>query len=143
MFMNKKGEINLLELIIILLICIELFLLARSALGWTSDKVNSGNDALTLNTCESVTKVNSLDGYDCPVNDCAKGELCSHKVGNYYVGYYDNVSNTIVGNKVAGYNSDLKPVINGKSFTGNPNTMIIKVTCGNGTITYEWVSSND
>ena len=46
--------------------------MTKSALGWTSDKVNSGNDAFTLNTCESVTKVNSLDGYDCPVNDCAK-----------------------------------------------------------------------
>ena len=44
---------------------------------------------------------------------------------------------------MAGYNSDLNPRINGKSFIGNPNTMIIKVTCGNGTITYEWVSSND
>lgn len=141
--MNKKGEINLLELIIIILICIELFLLCKSAFGWTSDKVNIGNDALTLNTCESVAKVNSLDGYDCPVNDCTKGDLCTHKVGNYYVGYYDNVSNTIVGNKVSGYNSDSNPTIDGKSFTGNSGTMIIKVTCGNGTISYEWVRVND
>ncbi len=141
--MNKKGEINLLELIIIILICIELFFVAKSALGWSNNKVSSGNDALTLNTCESVAKVNSLDGYDCPVNDCAKGEMCTHKVGNYYVGYYDNVSNTIVGNKVSGYNSGSNPTIDGKSFIGNPGTMIIKVTCGNGTITYEWVSSND
>lgn len=130
--MNKKGEINLLELFIILLICVELLFIVKSAFVWTYNKINKGNDALILNTCESVAKANSLDGYDCPVNDCAKDKLCTHKVGNYYVGYYDNVSNTIVGNKVAGYNSN-----------NNPGTMIIKITCGNGTINYEWVRAND
>ncbi len=141
--MNKKGNISFLELLIILFICIEVIVLLKWALNWSNDKVGSGNDSLILNTCQSVTKINSLDGYDCPVNDCGKGLLCTHKVGDYYIGYYDNISNTIVGNKVKGYNSEINPVIDGKSFMGNKNTMIIKVTCYNGNITYEWVLGND
>lgn len=108
--------------------------------GWLGNKVNKGSDAFTLNTCESVTKVNSSNGMDCPVNDCTKGELCTHKAGDYYVGYYDNVKNTIVGYKVSGYNYEDNPVIDGRVFNGLSNTMIIKVTCGNGNITYEWVN---
>ena len=126
---NKKGSINLLELVILIVLGIEIILILCNAFGWLGNKVNKGSDAFTLNTCESVTKV----------NDCAKGELCTHKAGDYYVGYYDNVKNTIVGYKVSGYNYEDNPVIDGRVFNGNANTMIIKITCGNGNITYEWV----
>ena len=136
---NKKGNINLLELIILIVLGIELILILCNGFGWLGNKVNKGSDAFTLNTCESVTKVNSSNGMDCPVNDCAKGDLCTHKVGDYYIGYYDNVKNTIVGYKVSGYNYEDNPVIDGRVFNGNANAMIIKVTCGNGNITYEWV----
>lgn len=136
---NKKGSINLLELVILIVLGIEIILIICNAFGWLGNKVNKGSDAFTLNTCESVTKVNSSNGFDCPVNDCAKGELCTHKAGDYYVGYYDNVKNTIVGYKVSGYNYEDNPVIDGRVFNGNANTMIIKITCGNGNITYEWV----
>lgn len=136
---NKKGNINLLELIILIVLGIELILILCNGFGWLGNKVNKGSDAFTLNTCESVTKVNSSNGMDCPVNDCTKGELCTHKAGDYYVGYYDNVKNTIVGYKVSGYNYEDNPVIDGRVFNGLSNTMIIKVTCGNGNITYEWV----
>lgn len=136
---NKKGNINLLELIILIVLGIELILILCNGFGWLGNKVNKGSDAFTLNTCESVTKVNSSNGFDCPVNDCAKGDLCTHKAVDYYVGYYDNVKNTIVGYKVSGYNYEDNPIIDDKVFNGNANTMIIKVTCGNGDIKYEWV----
>ena len=134
--LNKKGSINVLELVILIVVGIELILIICNGFGWL---VNKGSDAFTLNTCESVTKVNSFNGMDCPVNDCAKGDLCTHKVGDYYVGYFDDVKNTIVGYKVSGYNYEDNPVIDDRVFNGNANTMIIKVTCGNGNITYEWV----
>ena len=136
---NKKGNINLLELIILIVLGIELILILCNGFGWLGNKVNKGSDSFTLNTCESVTKVNSSNGFDCPVNDCAKGDLCTHKAGDYYVGYYDNIKNTIVGYKVSGYNYEDNPIIDDKVFNGNANTMIIKVTCGNGDIKYEWV----
>ena len=139
MLNNKKGNINLLELIILIVLGIELILILCNGFGWLGNKVNKGSDAFTLNTCESVTKINSSEGYDCPVNDCAKGGLCTHKVGDYYVGYFDDVKNTIVGYKVSGYNYEDNPKINGKEYKGNANTMIIKVTVGNGDIRYEWV----
>ena len=139
MINNKKGSINVLELVILMVLGIELILILSNAFGWLGNKVSKGSDAFTLNTCESVTKVNSSNGIDCPVNDCAKGSLCTHKVGDYYVGYFDDVKNTIVGYKVSGYNYEDNPVINGKVFKGLSNTMIIKVSCGNGNITYEWV----
>ena len=137
--LNKKGNINLLELVILIVLGMELILILCNGFGWLGNKVNKGNDAFNLNTCESVTKVNSSNGFDCPVNDCAKGELCTHKVGEYYVGYFDDVKNTIVGYKVAGYNYEDNPKINGRVFKGLSNTMIIKVIVGNGTIEYEWV----
>ena len=140
MINNKKGNINLLELIILIVLGIELILILCNGFGWLGNKVNKGSDAFTLNTCESVTKVNSSNGFDCPVNDCAKGELCTHKVGEYYIGYFDDVKNTIVGYKISGYNYEDNPVINGKVFKGLKGTMIIKVTCGNGDIKYEWVN---
>lgn len=139
MINNKNGNINLLELVILIVVGIELILILCNGFGWLGNKVNKGSDSFTLITCESVTKANSSNGFDCPVNDCAKGELCTHKVGDYYVGYFDNVKNTIVGYKVSGYNYEDNPVIDGRVFNGNANTMIIKVTCGNGNITYEWV----
>lgn len=138
--LNKKGSINLLELVILIVLGIELILILFNGFGLLGNKVNKGSDAFTLNTCESVTKVNSSNGMDCPVNDCTKGELCTHKAGDYYVGYYDNVKNTIVGYKVSGYNYEDNPVIDDRVFNGNANTMIIKVTCGNGNISYEWVN---
>ncbi len=136
---NKKGSINVLELVILIVLGIELILILCNGFGWLGNKANKGSDAFTLNTCESVTKVNSSNGFDCPVNDCAKGELCTHKVGDYYVGYFDDVKNTIVGYKVSGYNYEDNPIIDDKVFNGNANTMIIKVICGNGDIKYEWV----
>ena len=132
--LNKKGNINLLELVILIVVGIELILILCNGFGWLGNKVNKGSDVFTLNTCESVTKVNSSNGFDCPVNDCAKGDLCTHKVGDYYVGYFE-----IVGYKVSGYNYEDNPVIDGRAFNGNVNTMIIRVTCGNGDIKYEWV----
>ena len=139
MINNKKGNINLLELVILIVLGIELILILCNGFGWLGNKVSMGSNAFTLNTCESVAKVNSSNGIDCPVNDCAKGELCTHKVGDYYVGYFDNVKNTIVGYMVSGYNYEDNPVIDGRVFNGNVNTMIIRVTCDNGDIKYEWV----
>lgn len=56
-----------------------------------------------------------------------------------YIGYFDGVSNTKVANKVKCYNSDTEMNIDGKEYTGEPNTMIIQITCKDGIITLDWV----
>lgn len=139
---NKKGSVSLLELLILFVLGIELIFILLNAFGWLSNKFSKGSDSFTLNTCETVAKINSSNGIDCPVNGCSGG-YCTHKEGSSYVGYYDNVKNTIVADKVKGYNYKDNPTVAGKEFKGLSKTMIIKVTTGNGQIKYEWVSAND
>lgn len=140
MKLNNKGRVTLIELIsIIIIVGCCLYFMAAS-FGWLDTHMSNGNDGLYVNTCESVAKVNSLDGVICPVNDCGDttGE-CIHHTSVGYVGYFDGVSNTIVGSKVAGYNSSKDPDVDGVTYTGEVNSMILRVTCHNGTITLDWV----
>ncbi len=144
MKLNQKGSISVLELVIILVIIVEVGFLITNGLGWYGDHIASGNDGLYVNTAESVAKVNSLDGMQCPVNNCGNtaGE-CSHYTGMGYVGYFDSVSNTIVGSKPKGYNSEQNPKVNGKSYTGEIGTMVLRVTANEGSIALDWVGGKE
>ena len=99
-------------------------------------RVDHGNDSLTANTAESVARINSNNGLNCPV-DGSDGR-CPHWTSSGYVAYYDNVGNTIVGEKPYGYNEDSTMVIDGKKYYGDPGTMVIKVVCSEGKITLSW-----
>lgn len=144
MLKNNKGKISLLELIVLIVIAIEVIYYICSSYGWLDLHMSLGNDALYVNTAESVAKVNSLDGVDCPVNECEKGtQNCTHYTSVGYVGYFDSESNTIVGTKPKGYNSNANPKVDGTEYTGSVGTMVIRVTCKDGVITLDWVRGNN
>ena len=138
--MNNKGRISLIELTTIIVICIEALFLICGGFDWLNIHVSTGNDANYLNTCESVAKVNSLNGMQCPVNGCSNSNgKCIHYFNGTYTGYFDSVSNTIIGTKPSGYNSSKNPKIDDKSFSGDVGTMVIKVIVKDETLSYEWV----
>lgn len=136
MLLDNKGKTSYLELIIIIIIIIELLWYIANSFGWLNNKVSTGNDSLYENTALSIAKVNSLNGIQCPVNECEKGsELCTHFTSQGYIGYFDGDSNTIVGVKPKGYNSN--------SENGQVGTMVLRITCNEGNISLDWVKGND
>lgn len=137
--MNNKGRVSLIEIISLLLIGVEVVYLLGSGFGWIDFRVSSGNDGGYVNTCESVAKVNSLNGVQCPVNNCGDTSgNCVHHTSIGYVGYFDSVSNTIVASKPKGYNSSDNPDVHGKKFIGERGKMVLEVIVNNGEITVEW-----
>jgi hypothetical protein len=137
---NTSGRISLLELIVILVLVVEGIYLLGKGLNWYSTRYNTGNDGLYVNTCESVAKVNSLNGTICPVNNCGNGtHSCVHYTSQGYIGYFDSVSNTIVGTKPKGYNSTSNPKVGTKEYTGEVGTMVLRVTVDNGNVVLDWV----
>ena len=46
MINNKKGNINLLELVILIVLGMELILILCNGFGWLGNNVNKGSDAL-------------------------------------------------------------------------------------------------
>lgn len=137
---NTKGRITLIELVFLLIIVVEVLYFVASSYGWLDFHMSSGNDSLYANTAESVAKTNSLNGIQCPVNNCEKGGVnCTHLTSQGYVGYFDGETNTIVGLKPKGYNSNDNPSIDGKEYVGKTGTMVLRVTCNEGEITLDWV----
>lgn len=142
--MNNKGKINYFELGVILLISIELLWYLGISFGWLDNRTSLGNDALYANTALSIAKVNSLNGIQCPVNECEKGnQNCSHYSSEGYIGYFDSETNTIIGYKPKGYNSSDNPKIDNKEFVGKRGTMVIRITCKDGKIILDWVLGNN
>ena len=137
--MNNKGRISLLELIIIILLILEgAFILLKSG-DWLADKSTSGNDRLLENTADSTARVNSLNGMDCPVDGCGRGALCTHKQGDYYVGYFESVSHKIVAYPPKGYNQNYEMRIGKTKYYGDPGTMVIEIRCKEGVVELNWV----
>lgn len=144
MKLNNKGKVSYLELGLIILIVIELLWYIANSYGWLDSHMSSGNDGLYANTALSVAKVNSLNGIQCPVNECEKGnEICTHYTSQGYIGYFDGESNTIVGIKPKGYNSNANPTLNGKEYIGDVGTLVLRITCNEGDISLDWVPGND
>lgn len=143
MKLNNKGRVTPIELVSIIVIIIGVGYILMNFFGLLNGYVSNGNDSLYANTAESVAKVNSLNGINCPVNDCGNSDgTCMHHTSLGYIGYFDSVTNTIVGEKVKGYNSDDNPDIDGVSYTGIRGTMILRITCENSEITLDWVSGS-
>ena len=139
---NTKGSVSVLEVIVIPLLIVEALYLLWAGFSWYHRHVASGNDNMKLNTCESVAKVNSLNGMQCPVNGC-DGTHCTHHITSGYIGFYDNVSNTIVGEKTQGYNESEKEVIGKEEYFGEVNSLVIEVKVINGELKYRWVKGVD
>lgn len=135
---NTKGSVSVLEVIVIPLLIVEVLYLLWAGFSWYHRHVAVGNDNMKLNTCESVAKVNSLNGMQCPVNGC-DGTNCTHHITDGYIGFYDNVSNTIVGEKTQGYNESEKEVIGKEEYFGEVNSLVIEVKVINGELKYRWV----
>lgn len=135
---NTKGSVSVLEVIVIPLLIVEVLYLLWTGFSWYHRHVAGGNDNMKLNTCESVAKVNSLNGMQCPVNGC-DGTNCTHHITDGYIGFYDNVSNTIVGEKTQGYNESEKEVIGKEEYFGEVNSLVIEVKVVNGELKYRWV----
>lgn len=135
--MNSKGRITLIELVALLIIGGELLYILNGAFGWMDFHISSGNDGGYYNTCESVAKINSMNGTTCPVNKCSGGD-CIHHTVQGYIGYFDSVSNTIVGSKPSGYNSSSSPSINGKKYSGKPGTLVLEVVAKDGDLDIFW-----
>lgn len=137
--MNRNGRVTLIELIALICIGIEMLYLIGNAFGWLDFHISSGNDRNTINTCESVAKVNSLNGMQCPVNDCddASGE-CTHYFGGSYIGYFDAKTNTIVADAPKGYNDSKNPEVDEKTYMGEEGTMVLEVVVSQGTVQILW-----
>ncbi len=142
--MNNKGRMSLIEIIALLCIGVEVVFLVGSAYGWLDIHMSSGNDGGYVNTCESVAKVNSLNGVNCPVNNCGNSDgSCVHHTSQGYIGYFDSVSNTIVASKPKGYNSSANPSVNGKSYVGEVGKMVLEVRVNNGNIDIWWTGGSE
>ncbi len=137
--MMQKGRVTMIELVALICIGLELLYFAGNAFGWLDFHVRSGNDKTYINTCESVAKVNSLNGIQCPVDDCSNSHgTCEHYISGKYVGYYDINSHKIVGNKIKGYNDSQDPEIDGNEYMGEKDTMILEVIVEDNTIQLLW-----
>lgn len=135
---ENKGRISTIELIALGALIPMLFFLGSKGLHWYYDNIVNGNDAHFVNTAESVAKVNSLNGIQCPVDGCG-GNNCSHHYGDYYLGYYDTISHKIVGSKMEGYNQATTMKAGKTYYHGDIGTMIIEITCKDGEIELKWV----
>ncbi|MEE3420430.1 MAG: hypothetical protein VZR02_04935 [Lachnospiraceae bacterium] len=138
---ESRGAVSRREAIMGGFIAAALIFFAFVGLMWYRDHLATGNDNLLGNTAYSVARVNSLDGERCPVNDCPdKGGFCAHMKAEGYVGYFDNRTNKIVGDRPRGYNEAVVATIDGITYQGEKNTMVIKVVTSNGDIRLSWVA---
>ena len=139
---DASGKISVLEMILILFIALMTSFIVYKGFAWLAAMTAHGNDSLLVNTAVSEAKVNSSNGINCVVEDCPSntGGVCTHWTGlNETVGYMDKVTKHIVGDKPAGYNEYSEMNIDDQTFYGDPGTMVIQVTAGNGKVTASWV----
>jgi len=135
---KTDGYTNLLEFVLIAAIVVmaaAYFFLGGS---WMKYRMNHGNDGLAANTAESVARVNSNNGANCPVDNCGSSGHCPHWTSEGYVGYFDNIGNIIVGSRPKGYNEFSTMEVENRQYHGDPGTMVIKVTAAEGEIIVSW-----
>ena len=138
---EKRGRISALEMIVIIVLVAEALFLGYKGITWYIDSMAKGDDALMVNTAESVARINSNNGMNCVVNKCASNSngQCPHQWGEGYVGYFDNVSNTIVESKPPGYNQAKVMTVGDQEYYGEINTMVIRVYVKPNHIELSWV----
>lgn len=142
-FGDKKG-LSVIELICITGICIILVILLLMGVNYLKKDLANGNDSMMVQTAESVARMD-LSSTNCVVSACKNPKTCTHKTSDgYTVGYYDNVTHHILEYKPAGYNEHTMMLIDGHIYTGNKNTMIIRVKGKTGEkIQLTWIKGDN
>ena len=135
---EQYGYTNLFELILIVAIIIMAAVYFLWGGNWMKQRMNHGNDSLAANTADSVARINSNNGLNCVVDGCGSTGHCPHWTSTGYIGYFDNVSNKIVGEKPKGYNEYSTMEIGKQQYHGDPGTMVIKVLAKEGQIVLSW-----
>lgn len=138
----QRQKISRFEAILITAIILMAAFFIGLALIWPSHSAAHRDDALWANTALSVGIINSDNGQDCVVNECPHGGLCTHHTVNGYVGYFDPSTNTIAGEKPAGYNEETTIRLDGKKYRGRKGTLVIRVISDNNDVTVDWVEGN-
>lgn len=137
--LNKTdGYTNLLEFVLIAAILIMAAVYFFLGGSWMKYRMNHGNDGLAANTAESIARINSNNGANCPVDSCGSSGHCPHWTNEGYIGYFDNIGNIIVGSRPKGYNEYSTMEVGDRKFHGEPGTMVIKVTAKEGEIVVSW-----
>ncbi len=136
---DQSGSISLPELLIIMVLVLEGIFLAYKGISWFYDEMSGGNDRFLVNTAESTALAESLNGTMCPVYNCQHGNLCTHRQGGYYVGYFEETTHHIVSYRPKGYNQNSVMRIGRTRYYGDPETMVIQVKCRDGEIVLNWV----
>ena len=134
---STSGAVSRREVLLGVLIGLMCLYFVLQFTGYLGGQQSYGDDALRANTAKSVAFIDSNAGMDCPVRGCP-GKGCIHRAGDKYIGYYDDVQNTIVGEKMYGYNESSRPEIDGRLYRGTPGTLVIKVTVGGGEVELDW-----
>ena len=140
---ETDGAITRREVLLTILVVAMCLFFVFEFTRYLDSQQKKGEDALRVNTAESTAIINSDNGQSCPVRGCdGKNGSCAHYFSGVYVGYYDDVLNTIVGEKPKGYNDNSPVKVGDEVWYGEPGTMVIKVTVdGSGGIKLSWESS--
>lgn len=137
---DRTGSISRLELLLIIGICIESVFLVYQFSRYLVNQQAKGDDALMVNTADSVARINSNNGMNCVVNDCGNSTgVCTHHHDEGYIGYFDNVTNTIVGTLPSGYNEYTVMEADNQEYYGAVNSMVIQVVAKEGVMELSWV----
>ncbi len=140
---NKNGW-SLLEVMCITVICILLGLIILMGIKTLDSYLDNGNDAMMVNTAESVAMVN-LASSDCVINSCSgRAGECTHidRTG-FTVGYYDEITHHIIAEKPSGYNEFGLMKINDNYYRGRKKTMVIKIEGRGMTVKTSWVKGDN
>ena len=65
---SREGRMSALEMVLIVVLCLEGAFLAWCGYRWYQVRLAHGNDSLRVNTALSVARINSSNGDDCPVD---------------------------------------------------------------------------
>ena len=136
--LNKDGSASLLEVILIAAIAVMALIYFLMGGNWMKERLNHGNDSLAVNTADSVARINSNNGMNCVVDGCGSTGHCPHWSSLGYIGYFDHISNKIIGEKTKGYNEYSTMEIGRQQYHGDPGTMVIKVIARDGAIVLSW-----
>lgn len=110
-------------------------------LGWYRRQVRIGDDNRMVTTALKDAKSETLDK-SCVVKGCNGGGDCTHKSGGVDTGYFDPVTNAIIGEKPVGYNEHHTMNIDDQSYEAPEGTMVIRVEYDGTDYTLTWVEGD-
>ena len=136
--MNTANGFSRLEVLCMISIASMVLFFVFTKAWWLVDQQHMGEDKLLIRNAEKTAMV-EIATDPCPVYGCKGDDSCTHRVGGFYVGYFNRPTNKIQGAPCKGYNESKEMEVNGKKYYGETGTMIIKVRAKDGTIELSWV----